>query len=630
MNGGGHGGAGGYHGSLGGMGGRGFGMHHMSFGPEAGEPKAHIDRKLVRRVIGYFTPYRRSGVFVLLTLAVVSALGLIPPLLVRAILDQALPERDLHLLNWLVIGLVALPLITGLLGVLQNYWHVRISQGMMFDLRNELYRHLQRLSLRFYTNTRSGEILSRVNNDVGAVQGIVMGTFVGVITNVLTVVATVVVLMVMDWRLALLACAIVPMFVLPTRRVGRIRYRLSRETQEKQSELMALMQDVLNLGGFLLMRLFGQADYEAARFRERNRDVLDLQVRQAMAGRWLFMVVTVLAAAGPALIYWYGGRRIILEPTSSESLSIGTIIAFVAYLANLYRPAGQLANIYVDVQGAMAVFARIFEYLDMEPDIRDRPGAVVMPPARGQIRFAGVTFAYRADHRPALEDVSFEIAPGQLAALVGPSGAGKSTVTYLVPRFYDPQSGAVHIDGHNLRDVTQASLAAQVGMVTQETFLFHSTVRENLLYARPNATHDELVAAAQAAHIHDFVMTLPEGYDTVVGERGVKLSGGERQRVSIARAILKDPRILILDEATSSLDSESEAAIQAALVPLMHGRTTLVIAHRLSTILAAHVILVLDAGRLVEQGSHAELLARGGLYSRLYETQFRRGAVTVA
>ena len=539
MNGGGGGGGGwgGFHRSLGGVG-RTFGLQHAAFGSDDPRARIKVTPGLVRRVLHYFAPYRGPAGMVLLTLGFVAGLNLVPPLLVRAILDQALPGRNLRLLTWLVLGLVILPLVTGLIGVLQNYWHVRISLGMMFDLRNELYGHLQRLSLRFYTNTRSGEILSRVNNDVGAVQGIVMGTFVGVCTNLLTVIATAIVLFVMDWRLALLACAIVPMFVLPTRRVGRIRHRLSRETQEKQSELLALMQDVLNTGGFLLMRLFGQADYEATRFRDSNREVLELQVRQAMAGRWLFMVVSVLAAAGPALIYWYGGRRIILHGEAAGGLSIGTIIAFVAYLAGLYRPAGQLSNIYVDVQGALAVFARVFEYLDIEPEVRDKPGAVKLPQVRGQIRFDGVTFAYQTEHRPALAQVSFEIAPGQLAALVGPSGSGKTTATYLIPRFYDPQAGRVCIDGHDLRDVSQESLAAQIGMVTQETFLFHTTVRENLLYARPNATEAELVAAAQAAHIHDFIMGLPEQYKTVVGERGVKLSGGERQRVSLARAIL--------------------------------------------------------------------------------------------
>ncbi len=613
---------GGYGRSMGGMG-RTFGLHHAAFGPDEPHPKIENVRCLVKRVLAYFVPYRGPVTVIFLCLAVSAALGLIPPLLVRAIIDRAFPSHDVTLLTWLVVALVAVPVSTGLIGVLQSYWHVFVSQGVMFDLREKLYRHLQQMSLRFYTTTRAGDILSRVNNDVAAIRDVAMGTMVGVVTNVLTIVGTAIVLFSMNWRLALLACAIVPTFILPTRRVGRIRHRLSRETQEKQSELLAVMQDVLNIGGFILMRLFGQGDYEAARFRDRNQEVMRLQVRQAMAGRWLFMVLTVFASAGPALIYWYGGRLLIRNEGTPDALSIGTIVAFVAYLSGLYRPAAQLSNLYVDVQGALAIFVRIFEYVDMEPEVRDLPGAVELRQIDGNIRFENVTFRYRSDLAPALDNVSFEVKAGQLVALVGPSGAGKTTLTYLVPRFYDPQAGVIRVDGHDLRHVTQVSLAAQMGMVTQETFLFHTTVRENLLYARPQATDDELHAACRAAHIHDYITSLPDGYNTVVGERGFKLSGGEKQRLSIARAILKDPRIMVLDEATSSLDSQSEAAIQAALTPLMRGRTTLVIAHRLSTILAADLILVLDHGRLVESGTHHDLLSRGGLYATLYETQFR-------
>jgi ATP-binding cassette subfamily B protein len=608
--------------SLGGMV-RSHGLAHEEFGADRDRPPLTLDATLLGRAFRTFLPYRWASLMILISIGLTSAIGLVSPLLVRAILDRAIPERRLSLLYLLVLGLVAVPLVTGLLGVLQNYWSTRISQNIVFDLRLALFRKLQSLSLRFFVTTRSGEILSRLNHDTGAVSGIVLNTLIGIVTHLFTVTATLVVLFAMDARLAVLACLIVPLFLFPLRRAGALRRTLSRQTQEKQAELQGATQDVLNVGGFVLMRLFGQMDYEAARFETGNRAVFDLQLRQTMVGRWLFLFLGTVAAGGPALIYAFGGRRLILSAPGETSLTVGTIIAFVAYLSNLYRPVAHLANIYVDIQGALAIFARIFEYLDLQPDVVERPGARVLPPVQGEIRFENVTFSYRQSHRPALENVSFVIPAGRLAALVGPSGAGKTTITYLLPRFYDPQEGTIRLDGMDLREVTLDSLAAQIGMVTQETFLFHATVRENLLYARPNATEQELIEAARAARILEVIERLPQGFDTRVGERGFKLSGGEKQRLSIARAILKNPRLLILDEATSSLDSESEAAIQAALAPLMKGRTTLVIAHRLSTVLAADVILVLERGRLIEQGRHEELLARGGLYARLFETQFR-------
>lgn len=610
------GGIGGAERMLGGLG-RGFGLGHLRYEAEERDRQTPIPRDHYRRVGRYLKPYWRQGIGILLCVGLGSVLGLAPPQIVRFIIDRAIPEADLLLLALLAIAMIGLPLFTGLIGVLQNYLTVRVGQGLVYDLRNALYRHLQCLSLRFYTTTRSGEIISRIGNDVNAIREVIRGTLVGILTNLFTLFATLVVIFGMNWRLACLAVLILPTFILPTRRVGRIRHRLTAETQQGQAELSAHMFETLNLGGFILTRLFGREGYEAERFRRINEKLMGLEIRQAMVGRWLFLFLSLFGAIGPALIYWYGGYQAI-----KGQLTVGVIIAFVAYLGNLYRPLSQLANVYVEVQSAMAVFARIFAYLDLQPEVIARPGARSLASVQGHIRFEEVTFSYDGRVR-ALENISFVVEPGQLVALVGPSGAGKTTVTYLVPRFYDPDAGQILLDGCDLRDLALESLRAQIGMVTQETFLFHASIRENLLYARPEATFDELVAAARAAHIHDFIEQLPQGYDTIVGERGFRLSGGEKQRLSIARTLLKNPRILILDEATSSLDSTSEAAIQAAMAPLLRERTSLVIAHRLSTVLAADRILVLDRGRLVEAGTHAELLARGGLYTRLYNQQFK-------
>jgi ATP-binding cassette, subfamily B, bacterial len=576
-------------------------------------------REIIPRILGYLRPYTRSWLVILVCIGASAILNLVPPLLIREIIDVALPNGDAALLAAAVGGSILVGLSARLIGVGQFSVNVRIGQGVMFDIRNELYRHLQRQGLRFFTESKTGEMMSRVTNDVNGIEGVVTGTAVSIVTNVATIVTVMVVIIGLNWQLALLSLGILPLFILPTRRVGRVRQQLRRQTAEHQGALGALMAETLSISGTLLTKAFVREPYEAQRFYTKSAELRELEIRQRMVGRWFFMVIGSFESIGPAIIYLYGGWLVI-----QGELSIGTIVAFVAYLRQLYGPVSSLANVHVDVMTSLALCERLFHYLDLEPEIEEAPNALVPPPANGQIRFEHVSFRY-VPSRLALDDVSFVAEPGKLVALVGPSGAGKTTTTYLVPRFYDPTAGTIRVDGHELSDLSLSWLRSQIGIVTQETFLFHATVAENLRYARPDATQAELEAACRAAYIHDFIAGLPEGYQTLVGERGYRLSGGEKQRLAIARVLLKDPRILLLDEATSSLDSRSEALIQAALTPLLEGRTSLVIAHRLSTILAADLILVLDHGHLVERGTHPELLAHGGLYARLYEEQFKPG-----
>jgi ATP-binding cassette subfamily B protein len=488
------------------------------------------------------------------------------------------------------------------------------------------------MPLSFFTGTKTGEIMNRVSNDVDNIDNVVTGTLVTIVTNVFTMLTTVVTVFILDWRLALVALAIVPLMILPLSPVGRKMYNIRKQTREKRDEIESITQETLSISGITLIKSFVRETFERARFYKAGTELMGLEIRLAMVGRWFIAAIMAMVIIGPAVVWLVGGWLAI-----TGALTIGTIVTFVMYLARLYGPASSLAGVQVQIVSALAVFERIFEYLDMEPEgvattaTRAKPaeGAAVLRDVRGEIVFDDVHFAYSPE-RTALDGIAFRVPPGQMAAFVGPSGAGKTTITQLVPRFYDPQSGAIRVDGHDIRDVTLASLRENVGIVTQETYLFHDTIKANLLYARQDATEAEVVAAARAANIHEFVASLPDGYDTIVGERGHKLSGGERQRLAIARVLLKNPRILILDEATSALDSANEAAIQAALVPLMEGRTSLVIAHRLSTILNADVIFVVEHGRIVEDGTHAELLARNGAYARLYWKQFRDRATAEA
>jgi len=631
----------------------------------SGDERPKVTRALLGRVLRYSLPYRWHILGTLILILISTGLTLLTPLILRGMIDQAIPNSDINQVIRLALALLMIPAVGGGLTVIQRLLNARIGEGVIYDLRVALYAHLQRMSLRFFTHTRVGELMSRLNNDVVGAQNAISNTIVGIITNIIQTIAVLSVMISLEWRLTLISIAILPLFILAARQLGDRLRDIAREHMTVNAQMNAMMNETLNIGGALLVKLFGRRQDEVDRFEDRAARVRDIGIRRALYGVAFFVIIGLLGAIGTALVYGIGGVLAI-----RQEFTIGTIVAFGSYLTALYGSLQGLANAPVEFATSVVSFERVFEVIDLPLDIPEQPDAQPLGNVRGELEFDGVSFNYEGPaqsilsavarygsmdnvstvisgspqastidktseeqsseaprsqaREQALQEITFKANPGELVALVGPSGAGKTTLTYLIPRLYDPTAGVVRLDGWDLRQVSLESLARQIGMVTQETYLYHDTIRTNLLYARLNATQAELEAAAQAANIHDFIRELPEGYNTIVGERGYRLSGGEKQRLALARVILKNPRILVLDEATSHLDSESEALIQEALKRVMAGRTSIVIAHRLSTILAADLILVMDRGQIVERGRHQDLLAYGGLYASLYETQFSR------
>ena len=650
----------------------------------SGDEKPKVTRDLLLRVFSYARGYWWHIGGMLVTILLTTGLSLLTPLIFRNMIDVVIPAKDTQRLIWLGVALLAIPALEGGINVIQRRLNATVGEGVIYDLRSSLFARLQRMSLRFFTNTKVGELMSRLNNDVVGAQNAISNTIVNIVTNLIETIALLAVMFALEWRLTLVSVLILPLFIIAAQRLGKVLRDIAREAMDHNAKMNAHMNETLNIGGALLVKLFGRSLEEEKRFRERAANVRDIGIRRAVVGSTFFVIFGLVSAIGTALVYGLGGYFVI-----TDVFTVGTIVAFGSYLGSLYGSLQGLAGAPVEFSTSMVSFERVFEVIDLPQDIVEKENAIVLQDVRGELEFDNVTFNYRMDEslllkdvkrygkmedvgavlslsKPtaedgqktraagkngqssklngqdeesasdsaetestsqarevALEGVSFTARPGSLVALVGPSGAGKTTMTYLIPRLYDPTEGVIRVDGHDLRDVTLDSLSSAIGMVTQESYLFHDTIRTNLTYAKMDATQEEIESAARAANIHNFIIDLSEGYDTIVGERGYRLSGGEKQRIALARVILKDPRILVLDEATSHLDSESEALIQEALKRVMAGRTSIVIAHRLSTILAADLILVMDRGRIVERGTHNELIALNGLYAQLYETQFR-------
>ncbi len=582
--------------------------------------RPRVTKKLLGRIFSYLLPYKWQMAIVLGCILISSVLGLLPSVLTGKIVDDGLLGQNLNILIILITASLAVSLGSNLIKVAESYLNHWISQHISYDMRNKMYAHLQKMSQRFFTSNNQGDIITRMTGDISGVEFVISNTFTSILSNTVTLVAAVVIMFRQNWILALVGIVIVPLFTIPTRWAGKTRWKLTREAQECNDEINGILNETMSVSGQLLVKLFGREKYEYERYRDAGHRMIKLNIKERMAGRWFMVIRETISSVGPMLLYLVGG---IIMMKYDPSLTVGDITVLVALLGRMYGPVNSLLNIQVEWIRSMALFTRLFEYYDMPVEVENAPDAVTPEATDGSVSFKNVRFSYN-EEREILKDVSFDLESGKSIAIVGPSGAGKSTLISLIPRLYDVTGGEVDFGGIDVRHIDLEFLRANVGIVSQDTYLFNGTIRENLLYAKPDANEEELIEACRKANILDFIEKCDDGLDTVVGNRGLKLSGGEKQRVSIARVLLKDPALLIFDEATSSLDSISESKIQDAIEPIIASRTSILIAHRLSTVLAADEILVLKDGIITERGTHGDLVARGGVYTELYETQFRK------
>ena len=600
-----------------GPGGGRMGRAFLSEEEKANRPK--VTKELLVRIMSYLKPYWKQLIVTLICIAVSSTMSILPSVLTGKIIDEGLIGRNMRLLIIYIILSLAVTLGSNMIGVAESYLNTWIAQHISYDMRNHMYKHLQSMSQRFFTSNNQGDIITRMTSDISGVGQVITSTYTSILSNVITLVVALVAMFQKNWILAAVGIVIVPLFTIPTRAAGKTRWEITNEAQKCNDEINGILNETMSVSGQTLVKLFCREDYEYDKYEDANGRMIKLNIRQSMAGRWFRVVITTITSVGPMLLYLVGG---ILMMKYDSSLTVGDITVLVALLGRMYGPVNSLLNIQVDWIRSMALFTRIFEYFDMKVEIENPENPVIPKEAHGNVRFENVCFSYEPE-RQILKNINFELKSGSSVAIVGPSGSGKSTMINLIPRLYDVNEGAVYFDDVDVRQLDLKYLRSNIGIVTQDTYLFNGTIRENLLYVKPDATEAELIEACENANIYDFIQNQPDGLDTMVGNRGLKLSGGEKQRISIARVLLKNPALMIFDEATSALDSISEAKIQAAIDPLVESRTSILIAHRLSTILAADEILVLKDGEIAERGQHKDLVGKGGVYTELYETQFK-------